>query len=163
MTYSRCSYSLSQLLKWSRAPILVLLSSKSFMHGPRSDQEDIHFFQIKLNGTSYQSSSQSLRSISKSFMHRPRSDQGGYSLVPNQIKWDKLPILESIIAVYISEFCILLENSIISWKSKKANQSKAVYFLFWIFLVNSIISWESKNANQSKAVYFLRIFSPLLR
>ena len=63
-------------------------------------REDIHLFQIKLNGTSYQSSSQSLQSISKAFMHGPRSDQGGYSLLPNQIKWDKLPILELIIAAY---------------------------------------------------------------
>ena len=63
------------------------------MHGPRSDRGGYSLVPIKLNGTSYQSSSQSLRSISKSFMHGPRSDEGGYSLVPNQIKgecWDLL-------------------------------------------------------------------------
>ena len=70
------------------------------MHGPTSDQGGYSLVPNQIKWTSYQSSRQSLQSISKAFMHGPRSDQGGYSLVPNQIKWDKLPILESITAVY---------------------------------------------------------------
>ena len=60
----------------------VYLTHLYYIH--HSDQPGYSLVPIKLNGTNY-------KFWSKLFMHGPRNDPEEYSLVPNQIKRDKLP------------------------------------------------------------------------